>query len=65
MGGNSPALWYGNGNTVAIGTENDCTYGATAAAAGAVLPTGTTGCNLTTAWGINVGLRALLDAELP
>jgi hypothetical protein len=52
MGGNSPSLWYGNGNTVAIGTENDCVYGATAAGAAS---TGTTGCNLTTAWGVNVG----------
>jgi Porin subfamily len=56
MGGNSPSLWYGNGNSAAFGTENDCTYGATAAGTvAAPTSTGTTGCNLTTAWGVNVG----------
>ena len=55
MGGNSPSLWYGNGNSVAIGTQNDCVYGATTAGSVVAAPTGTTGCNLTTAWGVNVG----------
>jgi hypothetical protein len=51
--GNAADLWYASGNSLAFGETTDCVYGATAVVAGA--PTGSTGCNLTTAWGVNAG----------
>jgi Porin subfamily len=51
--GNAPVLAYGMGNNMAWGLFSDCIYGASATVAG--VATNTTGCNLTTAWGVNVG----------
>ena len=58
--GNSPSLWYGNGNTVAFGTENDCVYGATAATT--VGATGDHRLQPDDRLGRQRRLRALLDA---
>jgi hypothetical protein len=52
--GNAPTLGNISGNSLAYGLISDCVYGAGAAAAG-VAPTSPTGCNLTTAWGVNAG----------
>jgi Porin subfamily len=52
--GNAPTLGNQNGNSFAYGLMSDCVYGATTAVAGAAA-TGGTGCNLTTAWGVNAG----------
>jgi hypothetical protein len=51
--GNAPTLLNGNGNNLAYGIMSDCIYGFTTTAAG--VATNGTGCNLTTAWGVNAG----------
>src|SRR5271155_1100944 len=53
--GNVPDLYYSTGNQTAFGVMSDCVYGASALAAPLAPATGTTGCNLTTGWGVNAG----------
>jgi len=48
-----PSVGNENGNSVALGLMSDCVYGSITVA-GAPSTFGT-GCNLTTAWGVNVG----------
>jgi len=51
---NAPVLTNGSGSTMAFGMMSDCIYGAqhTGATGSGVVADGT-GCNLTTAWGVN------------
>jgi len=55
----APTLLNGNGNDLAYGLESDCVYGGATTNIGATTTvnpsvlTKTTGCNLTTAWGVN------------
>jgi hypothetical protein len=56
MSNNAPTLANGQGNTVAYGVFSDCVYGATGAGVAGAGPgpaAGGTGCNLTTAFGVN------------
>jgi Porin subfamily len=57
FGGNAPDLFYSNGDQTAFGIFSDCMYGATTAGTGNAAPTGATGCNLTTGWGVNAGFE--------
>jgi len=54
FGGLAPTLTNGTGNTLAYGLMSDCIYGWTALVATGGVTNGT-GCNLTTAWGVNAG----------
>jgi hypothetical protein len=51
----APTLLNGNGNDLAYGLESDCVYGGntTTGSAGNNIIANATGCNLTTAWGVN------------
>jgi Porin subfamily len=55
FGNGSPSEGFENGNALAIGVMSDCVYGSTNAAGLGVPATNGTGCNLTTAWGVNAG----------
>jgi Porin subfamily len=50
--GNAPTLINGSGNNLAYGLISDCVYGWNGTKTLGVA-NGTTGCNLTTAWGVN------------
>ena len=50
--GNAPTLLNGTGNNLAYGLMSDCIYGFSSIGGGGVAQNGT-GCNLTTAWGVN------------
>jgi hypothetical protein len=54
---NVPTLGFIRGNGMAYGLMSDCVYGQNGFASNGNNPTATggTGCNLTTAWGVNVG----------
>jgi hypothetical protein len=54
MSESAGTLFNGSGNDAAFGLASDCVYGAGVAVPGAA-PTVPTGCNLTTAWGVNAG----------
>jgi hypothetical protein len=51
--GNAPTMSNGSGANFAFGLMSDCVYGSTTSTA--FTATGTTGCNLTTSWGVNAG----------
>jgi len=55
MSESAGTLVNGTGNTLAYGLMSDCVYGSITAGSAAAAPTGATGCNLTTAWGVNAG----------
>jgi hypothetical protein len=52
--GNAPTLLNGAGNNLAFGMMTDCVYGWNGKNVDGVAQ-GTTGCSLTTAWGVNAG----------
>jgi hypothetical protein len=52
-GDNAPNWGWERGGNLGFGLTSDCVFGATAAPVGGVVVNGT-GCNLTTAWSVNV-----------
>jgi Porin subfamily len=55
QGGGAPTLSNATGGTGSYGLMSDCVYGATTAGLVGTIPTGASGCNLTTGWGVNAG----------
>jgi hypothetical protein len=53
MGDSAPSWGWERGGNFGFGITSDCVFGATATGVG-VAPTNATGCNLTTAWSLNV-----------